>query len=448
MLRLIVISIIFSILVLFSSWAVNNSYIISIAYKEFIFSTSSSYLIALAIFILLLIFFVQSFYFKISNKFIKFNINKKLNNKEKGFDSFIQGMISLINKDFKSAVIENKKVSKYLKNSTLDLLLKSETLKIQKNYTELNLIYEKMITNEKTKLLGIRGLMEQYLKDQDYHHALIYGEKLFALSPHIEKIYDTLIYIIGRTNNWQNLIKINDRAIALRIIDKNTYSINKSIALYEIAKIKSLNELKESIHLMEKALNLRKNFPPYVSFYMDLLIENKKYNFAKKYITKVWNDSPHPEYKSQIKKLSENSGEDIYKLAKYISAKTKSEYLSKILITESLIANNQWDSARKELSELLQHRPEKEVCLLMSKIEEGDSNDKQKIDSWLSRANFGEIGSLWICSVTNISQKEWTSVSEAGHFNSLEWKRPSIIDVTANPSYKKNILNKNKNYES
>ena len=33
--------------------------------------------------------------------------NKKLSNKEKGFDSFIHGMISLINKDFKVAVIEN-----------------------------------------------------------------------------------------------------------------------------------------------------------------------------------------------------------------------------------------------------------------------------------------------------------------------------------------------------
>ena len=84
----------------------------------------------------------------------------------------------------------------------------------------------------------------------------------------------------------------------------------------------------------------------------------------------------------------------------------------------------------------------------MSKIEEGDSNDKQKIDSWLSRANFGEIGNLWICSVTKLTQKEWTSVSEAGHFNSLEWKKPSIIDVTENPRYKNNILNNNQNYET
>ena len=55
-----------------------------------------------------------------------------------------------------------------------------------------------MIKNDKTKLLGLRGLMEQNLKAQDFHHALIYGENLFKISPYIEKIYETLVYIIGK----------------------------------------------------------------------------------------------------------------------------------------------------------------------------------------------------------------------------------------------------------
>ena len=62
-----------------------------------------------------------------------------------------------------------------------------------------------MLKNKNTENLALRGLMEQYLRAQDYHHAFIYGEKLFNKNPFIEKIYDTLINIIAKTNNWQQL---------------------------------------------------------------------------------------------------------------------------------------------------------------------------------------------------------------------------------------------------
>ena len=87
-----------------------------------------------------------------------------------------------------------------------------------------------MIKSEPTMNLGFRGLMEQYLKAQDYHHAFIYGEKLFNNNPYIEKIYDTLVNIIAKTNNWQQLLLLSDKAYSKKIIDKNTYSENKSIA--------------------------------------------------------------------------------------------------------------------------------------------------------------------------------------------------------------------------
>ena len=44
-------------------------------------------------------------------------------------------------------------------------------------------IAQKMLKNEHTNLLGLRGLMEQNLRTQDYHHAFIYGEQfVVALS--------------------------------------------------------------------------------------------------------------------------------------------------------------------------------------------------------------------------------------------------------------------------
>ena len=68
--------------------------------------------------------------------------------------------------------------------------------------------------------------MEQNLKNHDYHHAFLYGEKLFSLNPNIEKLYETLIFIAAKTKNWNQLISISDKAYSKKIIDKSLKTIN------------------------------------------------------------------------------------------------------------------------------------------------------------------------------------------------------------------------------
>ena len=192
-------------------------------------------------------------------------------------------MIAIANKDYKKASIENKKISTYLdSNSSLSLLLKSEVFKVEKKYQNLSLIFEDMIKHKRTENLGYRGLMEQFLHSQDYHHAFIYGERLFNNNPYVEKIYDTLVNIVVKTNNWQQLIVITEKAYSKKIINKKLYKENQSIAFYEIAKIKLLSETIEASSCIQKSLKLRENFPPYVKLYVEILIEGKKYLSAKK----------------------------------------------------------------------------------------------------------------------------------------------------------------------
>ena len=83
--------------------------------------------------------------------------------------------------------------------------------------------------------------------------------------------------------------------------------------------------------------------------------------------------------------------------------------------------------ARNYIKELLDVEPKKEVCLLMAKIEEGDSGNIQKINSWTLRAKNGAEKNVWLCMISNKSQNEWSSVSRGGYFNSLEWKQPYML---------------------
>lgn len=420
-----------SLVILVVSFLINNSFIISLEIKDLTYSINSSYLSIVIFFILLIIFFLQSFYFKTKFLVSKFKILSTIKQKEKGYNSFVNGMIALANKDYKKAIQESKKVSNYLDaEKSLSLLLKSEVYKLENKFTELNQVFEEMIKNENTKNLGYRGLMELYLRSQDYHHAFIYGEKLFNNNPNIEKIYDTLVNIIAKTNNWQQLINLSDKAYSNKVIDKKYFNENKSIGFYEIAKIKQISEPKEAISFIEKSLNLRKNFPPYVKFYLDILIQEKKYFVAKRYIKKVWTQSPHADYKDSIFLLAKSLKISHLEIVTYITNSSINLEASKILLVEASINDQKWDAARKNIVDLIDTVPSKEICLLMAKIEKGDTNDIQKINSWTLRSRNGDLNNLWVCTVTNKSQNQWSSLSDAGHFNSLEWRKPTMLNIS------------------
>ena len=429
MFRILSITVQTSIILILVLAVFNNSFIISFEIKDFIYSVSSTYIFIPLLIFFVLIFLLQTFYFKTKFSFSKFIAIKKLQNKEKGYNAFVSGMIALANKDYKRAILESKKISNHLDdNPSLALLLKSEIFKVEKKYDELSVVYEDMSKNKHTENLGYRGMMEQYLRAQDYHHAFIYGERLFNNNPFIEKIYDTLVSIIAKTNNWQQLLIISDRAFSKKIIDKKIYEENKSIGFFEIAKIKQLSEIEESLKYMQKALKLRKNFPPYIKLYINLLIQNKNYNLAKKSIKKAWNELPHAEYKESILSLAAHLEIEMSELVKYIAGTSYKNEESIILMVEALIESKKWDDARNQIKDLLDVRPKKEVCLLMAKIEEGDSGDVQKINAWTQRAKDGAANNIWICTISKKSQQTWSSVSEAGYFNSLEWRQPIMLD--------------------
>ena len=429
MFRILSITVQTSIILILVLAVFNNSFIISFEIKDFIYSVSSTYIFIPLLIFFVLIFLLQTFYFKTKFSFSKFIAIKKLQNKEKGYNAFVSGMIALANKDYKRAILESKKISNHLDdNPSLALLLKSEIFKVEKKYDELSVVYEDMSKNKHTENLGYRGMMEQYLRAQDYHHAFIYGERLFNNNPFIEKIYDTLVSIIAKTNNWQQLLIISDRAFSKKIIDKKVYEENKSIGFFEIAKIKQLSEIEESLKYMQKAIKLRKNFPPYIKLYINLLIQNKNYNFAKKSIKKAWNELPHAEYKESILSLAAHLEIEMLELVEYIAGTSYKNEESIILMVEALIESKKWDDARNQIKNLLDVRPKKEVCLLMAKIEEGDSSDVQKINAWTQRAKDGAANNIWICTISKKSQQTWSSVSEAGYFNSLEWRQPIMLD--------------------
>ena len=329
-------------------------------------------------------------------------------------------MIAVANKDNQNAIKSHKKMLNYLKDDqSLSLLLKSEVYKIEKKTSELNQVYETMLKSKKTEALGYRGLMENNLINEDYHHAFLYGEKLFNLNPKIEKLYDTLVYIAARTKNWTQLINISDKAYSKRIIQKDLYNENKSIALYEIAKIKSEVDLKEASKNIIKAINFKQNFTPYIKLHLDIILKTNDIYLLKKMIRKYWNSNPSSDLRLILTDIILKSKLDDLNFIYQIIKNNGSHEESKKILIFFAIQKKEWNLARDKITGLIGSNPSKEICVFMADIELGDKNDKQKSDAWMMRSQNAYVEKIWTCKITNQSQDNWGSLSNSGYFNSL-----------------------------
>ena len=420
MLRLIIFFIQLIFLLTIVSFIFSNPFLISFDINDLKYTFSSNIFIGVSLGVFLIVFILFYLFFKsrfsIRNYILK-NRYKKL---ERGYLHFVEAMIAIANKDNKNASKSHKKMNSFLKDDpSLSLLLKSEVYKIEKNYSELSDVYETMIKSKKTEALGYRGLMEQNLKNQDFHHAFLYGEKLFNINPSIEKLYETLTYIIAKTKNWNQLITISDKAYSKKIINKSTVQENKSIALYEVAKIQSSANIKDAIKSVTKAIDLKKNFAPFLNLHLELIAQSNNLSLLRKTIKKYWSLNSNSIFRILlIKIILDNKLYDL-DFINQIVKNNKDNDESKKLVIYFAIKNGDWTIARDKINGLIGSNPSREICLLMADIELGENNDKQKSDAWIMRSENSSFEDIWICKITNQSQNEWSSLSNSGYFNSL-----------------------------
>ena len=421
------------LLIIALTFIFTNPFIVSLDIGNLKYSFSSNLFAVIFISFIFLLYLVFYLFFRSRLSLGKYFLKNKYNKIEKGYLHFVDAMIAVANKDNKTALKSHKKMVSYLKDDpSLSLLLKSEVLKIEKKFPELNNIYEDMIKSKKTETLGYRGLMEQNLRNQDYHHAFLYGEKLFSINPNIEKLYDTLIFIAAKTKNWNQIILLSDKAFSNKIISKNDLNENKSIGFYEIAKIKFDSDIKDALKNILKAIELKKNFAPYVKLHLETTVALNDKRNLKKLIKKYWSSNPSSLLRSIIIKiLNDNDLTDI-KFINEIIKNNAGEEESKKLLIYFAIKNLKWDIARENVIGMIGSNPSRDICYFMSDIELGENNDKQKSDAWIMRAENAKLENSWICRITNQSQEEWSSLSDSGNYNSLVWSSPMMIRQNSN----------------
>ena len=166
------------------------------------------------------------------------------------------------------------------------------------------------------------------------------------------------------------------------MINKQETNNNKAVSFYEIAKIKMKSDISGAINLIEKALTLKKNFPPYIKLYLTILFSINDKKKIQKILKKYWNEIPSPLLRRSITDvLKENKINDINFVKNFIYKNSNDEESKKLLI-DFAIYFNEWTLARENIKGLIGQNTSKEMCLFRSARALGEFNDIKKSTRW------------------------------------------------------------------
>ena len=147
-----------------------------------------------------------------------------------------------------------------------------------------------------------------------------------------------------------------------------------------------------------------------------------------KSLKKYWKNNPSSSLRIIISSFLKRNNLDDIAYIKSLIKNNSNEIESRKLMLDFAIHNSLWSLARENVTGLVSNNPDREFCEFMSQLEFGEHNDKQKSDAWLLRSQNSNLSKLWVCQISNIAQLKWSSVSNSGHFNSLEWMHPKMLN--------------------
>ena len=148
---------------------------------------------------------------------------------------------------------------------------------------------------------------------------------------------------------------------------------------------------------------------------------------ATKTLTAAWAANPHPELAAAFAAIEpdETPAARRKRFATLIAA-APGHPESRLLEAELALAAEDFPAARKALGDLAETEPTTRSLALMAAIERGQGAPDAVVRGWLAKALGASRGPQWICGNCSHVHAAWAPVCEnCGAFDTLDWKTPA-----------------------
>lgn len=350
----------------------------------------------------------------------------------KGFDALAEGMLALASGEGRVAMSKASKAEKYLRKPELTNLLTAQAAELSGDKRKAEQTYKKLLKDDRTRFVGVRGILKQRLDAGDTETALKLAEKAFALKPKHVETQDVLLKLQADKGDWGAARKTLAAKLKHGAIPRDVHK--RRDAVLALSEAKGVFNEDATIESREAAIEANKMSPdliPAAVMAADEYVAKGQAKNAARLLKKAWGARPHPDLAAAFARIAPD--ETPKERLKRFSALTKvkpTDPETKMLLAELHIAAEDFPAARKALGDLAEINPTSRSLTILAAIERGEGSSDVVVRGWLTRALTAPRGPQWVCDNCNTIHAEWAPMcASCSGFDTMSWRNPVQSEV-------------------
>lgn len=348
------------------------------------------------------------------------------NRERKGLTALADSMLALASGEGKEAMSKAEKAQRYLDRPELTNLLIAQSAEMTGDKTKAEAVYKELVQDDRTRFVGVRGLMKQQLEAGNTDTAFALAEKAFAIRPKHEETQDTLLKLQAARRDWGGARQTLGAKLKHGNLPRDVHKRRDAVLALSQSVEASGEAGSRSRDIAIEANRLSPDLIPAAVAAARGYIANNQDRQATRVIKKAWEVQPHPDLAAAYAAIQPNE-ESSQRIRRFTTlTRLKPDHPeTKMLLAELHIANEDFPAARRALGDLATTNPTARSVTIMAAIERGEGADDAVVRGWLTRALAVSRGPQWVCENCHTVHSEWAGIcGNCGALDTLAWTEP------------------------
>ncbi|MGR3634461.1 MAG: heme biosynthesis protein HemY [Shimia sp.] len=349
------------------------------------------------------------------------------NRQKKGYQALADGLMALASGEGRAAMDKARKAEKFLKKPELTNLIVAQAAEMSGDGKKAEEVYKTLLTDERTRFVGVRGLMKRKLDEGNTDVALKLAETAFALKPRHEEVQDTLLRLQTENEDWSGARGTLNAKLKHGTMPRDVH--RRRDAVLALGEAKGIVDDSNSIEARERAIEANRLSPdlvPAAVLAAKGYIDQGRPRNATRLLRKTWDVSPHPDLAAAFAAIEpDETPHARIKRFKTLTKATPDHSETRMLNAELKIAAEDFPGARRALGDLYETEPTQRALTIMAAIERGEGGSDAVVKGFLAKALTAPRGPQWVCDTCHNIHAEWApTCTNCGSFDTLSWTAP------------------------
>ncbi len=349
------------------------------------------------------------------------------NRERKGYEALSDGLMALASGEGRLAMIKAQRAEKLLGRPELTNLVTAQAAEMVGDSKRAEEVYKRLLSDDRSRFVGIRGIMKQKLAAGDTETAKALAEKAFALKPRHAETQDILLELQAKQGDWTGARATLTAKARSGYLPRDVH--RRRDAVLALQEAKDILDSGKSIEAREAAIAANRKSPdlvPAAAMAARGYIADGKPKYATRVLRKAWEIAPHPDLAAAFAEIApDETPENRLKRFKVLTSQHPEHSETRMLLAELTIAAEDFPAARRALGDLVESHPTARVLTIMAAIERGEGSDDAVVRGWLTRALTAPRGPHWVCDKCQAVHAQWGPIcGNCGGFDTLSWREP------------------------